>query len=71
MDLSVRPADAHLHGAHQELAGPGPRVRELDDLCGVNPTRRRDETEHGHAAVRPPSMTNRLPVTNAASSDAR
>ena len=49
----------------------GPRVRELDDLCGVSPdpasSRDRARSGRGEAAV----DDEQVPVTNAASSDAR
>ncbi len=70
-DLAVRAADAHLERPQQELARGRARIGQLGDRRGAAFARSGDEAQHAQAAVRPPSITNAVPVTNAASFDAR
>ena len=70
-DLAIGAADADLQRPQEHLARAGPRVRHLGDGGAVRPAGSGDEGLHAQAAVRPPSITNAVPVTNAASSDAR
>ena len=70
-DLAVRAAHAHLERAQEQLAGAGRgSATSTTSVVSARPGRG-DEAEHGQAAVSPPSMTNAVPVTKAASSDAR
>ena len=62
---------ADLQGTQQDLVLGGPRVGHLGDRRPVRLTWDGDEAAHAQAAVNPPSITKAVPVTKAASSDAR
>ncbi len=69
-DLAVCTAHADLEHAQPHLAGARLDLRDVLDARRARDARLDDERLH-QAAVRPPSITSTLPVTNAARSEAR
>ena len=64
-DLAVGSADADLEHAHQQRVVAGLHGGNVRDPRGVGDAGVGDERQH-QAAVRPPSITSTVPVTNSA-----